>query len=173
MAQFYGLPFYATAGLSDAKCIEAQAGWEGAITNLLVAMAGANFIHDAVGLLEFCMTASYEKYVIDNEIIGEVMRVLQGIEVTPETLGLEVTRSVGPGQNYLSEDHTCKHMRREHFLPTIADRNDRDTWIRMGKKDAYQNAHEIALEILRTHHPKPLDPGKVEIIRKSFEEMEQ
>ncbi len=173
MAQFYGLPFYATAGQSDAKCVDAQAGWEGAITNLLVAMAGANFIHDAVGLLEFCMTASYEKYVIDNEIVGEVMRVLQGIEVNPETLALEVTRKVGPGSNYLSEDHTCDYIRKEHFLPSLADRNDRDTWIELGRKDTFQRAHELALEILRTHRPEPLDPEKVEIIRKSFEEMEQ
>lgn len=173
MAQFYNLPFYATAGQSDAKCLDTQAGWEGAITNLLVGMAGANFIHDAVGLLEFCMTASYEKYVIDNEIIGEVMRVLEGIEVNPATLALEVTRRVGPGRNYLSEDHTCEHMRREHFLPTVADRNDRDTWVRMGQKDTFHRAHEIALEILRTHRPKPLDHQKVETVRGSFEEMVQ
>lgn len=173
MAQFYGLPFYTTAGQSDAKCVDAQAGWEGAITNLLVGMAGGNFIHDAVGLLEFCMTASYEKFVIDNEIVGEVMRVLQGIEVNPETLALEVTRRLGPGSNYVSEDHTCKHMREEHFVPSVADRNDRETWMKLGRKDAFQRAHETVLEILKTHHPKPLDPEKVDIIRKEFEEMVQ
>ena len=173
MAQFYGLPFYATAGQSDAKCMDAQAGWEGAITNLLVAMAGANFIHDAVGLLEFCMTASYEKYVMDNEILGEVVRVLQGIEVNPETLAFEVTRGVGPAENYLREDHTCEYMRREHFLPSLADRNDRETWITMGRKDTFERAHEMALEILKTHHPKPLAAEKVDRIRKEFEEMVQ
>ncbi len=173
MAQFYGIPFYATAGQSDAKFVDAQAGWEGAITNLLVAMAGANFIHDAVGLLEFCMTASYEKYVIDNEIIGEVMRVLQGIEVTPETLALEVTRKVGPGENYLSEDHTCDFLRKEHFIPVLADRNDRETWIKLGRKDTFQRAHEIVLQILKTHQPEPLDPNKTQLIRESFDEMVQ
>jgi len=173
MAQFYGLPFYATAGQSDAKSLDAQAGWEGAITSLLVGMAGANFIHDAVGLLEFCMTASYEKYVMDNEIVGEVMRVLRGIEVNPDTLGFEVTRKVGPGMNYLSEDHTCEYMRQEHFLPTVADRNDRETWIKLGHKDTSERAHEIAVEILSTHEPEPLDPKKVKIIRKTFDEMVQ
>jgi trimethylamine--corrinoid protein Co-methyltransferase len=85
MAQHYELPFYGTAGQSDSKILDAQAGYEGAITNLLVGMAGGNFIHDALGLLEFCLTASYEKYVMDNEILGEVMRVLKGVEVTEET----------------------------------------------------------------------------------------
>ena len=171
MAQFYGLPFYATAGQSDAKCVDAQAGWEGAITNLLVGMAGANFIHDAVGLLEFCLTASYEKYVIDNEIVGEVMRVLQGIEVNPETLALEVTQRVGPGGQFVTDDHTCENIRREHFIPSVADRNDRETWIKLGSKDTFQRAHEVALEILKTHFPQPLNHEKEEIIRKTFKEI--
>jgi len=171
MAQFYGLPFYATAGQSDAKCVDAQAGWEGAITNLLVGMAGANFIHDAVGLLEFCLTASYEKYVIDNEIVGEVMRVLQGIEVNPETLAFEVTRRIGPGGHFVSDDHTCENIRREHFIPSVADRNDRETWIKLGSKDTFQRAHEMALEILKTHFPQPLNHAKEEIIRKTFKEI--
>jgi trimethylamine:corrinoid methyltransferase-like protein len=64
-------------------------------------------------------------------------------------------------------------MRREHFLPTVADRNDRDTWVRLGEKDTFQRAHEIALEILRTHKPRPLDSQKVQIIRDTFDEMVQ
>ncbi len=173
MAQFYGIPFYATAGQSDAKCIDAQAGWEGAITNLLVAMAGANFIHDAVGLLEFCMTACYEKYVIDNEIVGEVIRVLRGIEVSPETLAFEVTRRVGPGENYLSEDHTCDYIRQEHFIPAVADRNDRETWMNSGRKDTFQRAHEMVLEILKTHHPQAIDSEKMAVIKGRFPEIMQ
>jgi trimethylamine--corrinoid protein Co-methyltransferase len=171
MAQFYGLPFYATAGQSDAKCVDAQAGWEGAITNLLVGMAGANFIHDAVGLLEFCMTASYEKYVIDNEIVGEVMRVLKGIEVNPETLAFEVTRRVGPGGHFVSDSHTCEHMRTEHFIPSLADRNTRETWVKMGSKDTAQRAREMACDILKTHEPQPLDAMKKRTIRKTFKEI--
>ena len=101
------------------------------------------------------------------------MRVLRGIEVNPDTLAFEVTRSVGPGKNYLSEDHTCQHMRQEHFLPTVADRNDRETWIKLGGKDTFQRAHEIAVEILSTHEPKPLDPEKIGIIRKTFDDMVQ
>lgn len=171
MAQFYELPYYATAGQSDAKCVDTQAGWEGAITNLLVGMAGANFIHDAVGLMEFCMTVSYEKCVIDNEIIGEVMRVLKGIEVNPETLGLEVTRRVGPGGHFVGEEHTRQHMRGEHFIPSVADRDDDETWRERGKRDTFQRTHHMVLEILRTHNPEPLDPGKEEIIRRIFREI--
>jgi trimethylamine--corrinoid protein Co-methyltransferase len=168
MAQFYGLPFYGTAGQSDSKILDAQAGYEGAITNLLVGMAGGNFIHDAVGLLEFCMTASYEKYVMDNEILGEVMRVLKGVEVTDETLAIDVTASVGPGGNFVAEDHTFDHMREEHFMPTVADRQPRDNWNKAGKKDTYVRCREIALEALKTHKPVPVEESVVKAIRAQF-----
>jgi trimethylamine--corrinoid protein Co-methyltransferase len=168
MAQFYQLPYYGTAGQSDSKVVDGQAGFEGAITNLLVGMAGGNFIHDAVGLLEFCMTASYEKYVMDNEILGEVMRVLKGVQVTDETLAVDVTAQVGAGGNFLGEDHTFDHMREEHFVPTVADRQQRETWEAGGKKDTFTRCHEIALEVLDTHKPKPVDETIVKAIRAKF-----
>ncbi len=168
MAQFYRLPFYGTAGQSDSKILDAQAGFEGAITNLLVGMAGGNFIHDALGLLEFCMTASYEKYVTDNEIIGEVMRVLRGVEVTDDTLAVDVTAAVGPGGNYIQEDHTFEHMRDEHFMPKVADRQPREIWEESGKKDTYARSHEIVLEVLETHKPLLVEEEIVKAIRTKF-----
>lgn len=168
MAQFYDLPFYGTAGQSDSKILDSQAGYEGAITNLLVGMAGGNFIHDAVGLLEFCMTASYEKYVMDNEIIGEVMRVLKGVEVTDETLAVDVTAEVGPGGNFLQEDHTFDHMRNEHFIPKVADRQQRELWEQSEEKDTFTRCHDIVEEVLETHQPAGVDEQIVKEIRSKF-----
>lgn len=168
MAQFYGLPFYGTAGQSDSKVVDGQAGFEGAITNLLVGMAGGNFIHDALGLLEFCMTASYEKYVMDNEILGEVMRVLKGVEVTDETLAVDVIKSVGPGGNFVQEDHTFDHMRDEHFVPVVADRQQREIWEKEGSKDTYKRCNEIAREAIASHKPVPVDEAVVKAIRARF-----
>ncbi len=173
MAQYYELPFYGTAGQSDSKILDAQAGYEGAITNLLVGMAGGNFIHDALGLLEFCLTASYEKYVMDNEILGEVMRVLKGVTVTEETLAVDVTAEVGPGGNFLQEDHTFDHMREEHFVPKIADRKPREKWEATGKKDTFTRCHEIVLEVLETHKAEPVDEEVVKAIRTKFKNFVQ
>ena len=92
MAQYYRLPNYSTAGMSDAKVVDAQAGYEGGMMNLLVAMSGANYIHDAAGLMEFDLTASYEKLVIDDEIIGRCLRVLRGIEITRRHAGARCHR---------------------------------------------------------------------------------
>ena len=132
MAQYLNLPNYTTAGMSDSKVVDAQNGYEKAVTDVLVALSGSNFIHDAAGLVEFASTASYKQYVIDNEIIGMTMRAVRGIEVTDETIALDAYRRVGPGGNFLADPHTIKWMRREHYLPKLGDRQLRINWKRRG-----------------------------------------
>jgi trimethylamine--corrinoid protein Co-methyltransferase len=148
MAQFYKLPFYATGGMSDSNTIDAQGGYESSITALLCALAGANFIHDAAGLMEFALTMSYEKLIIDNEILGMVMRAVKGIEVNDETLAFDVIKEAGPGGHFVSSRHTRTHMRREHYKPTLSNREFRETWEEHGSKDIFQRAREWVEEIL-------------------------
>jgi len=148
MAQFYRLPYYATAGMSDSKVNDSQAGYESAITNLMVALAGGNFIHDAAGFLEFCMTASYDKMVIDNEIIGMVMRAVEGIRVNDETLAFDLIKEEGPGGHFVASRHTRRHMRTEQHLAQLSDRADRSEWQAEGAKDTKARATEKVLEIL-------------------------
>jgi len=126
MAQYFQLPLYSTAGTSDAKDVNIQAAYESAMSNLLVAASGANYIHDAAGLTEFDLTVSYEKLVMDNEILGMCQRVLRGIEVDDETLGTELIIDRGPGQDFLGEEHTVRHMRDEFFVPRLANRDKRE-----------------------------------------------
>ena len=147
MAQFYDLPLYSTAGMSDSKVIDAQSGYESAITNLMVALAGGGIIHDAAGFLEFCMTASYDKIVIDDEIIGMVMRAVEGIRVDDETLAFDLIQKAGPGGHFVSSRHTRRHMRSEQYLPKLSDRNDRVTWEAAGAKDSRMRAAERVREI--------------------------
>jgi trimethylamine--corrinoid protein Co-methyltransferase len=149
MAQFYKLPIYSTAGMSDAKVSDAQAGYESAITNLLVALAGGNFIHDAAGFLEFCMTASYDKLAIDDEIIGMVMRAVEGVRVDDETLAFDLLKEVGPGGHFVSARHTRRHMRKEQFIPRLSDRENRAVWESTGAKDTRERATERVREIMQ------------------------
>lgn len=165
MARYYGLPYYATAGMSDSKVPDVQAGYEKAMTAVLVALAGANYIHDAAGLLEFAMTVSYEQYVIDDEIIGMALRAVRGIEVNEDTLAYEVIKKVGPGGNYLSEPHTVRHMRSEFFYPKVADRRNRARWEAGGATDARERARTIARELLAEHRPEPVPDDVVAEIR--------
>jgi trimethylamine--corrinoid protein Co-methyltransferase len=168
MAQYYQLPLYSTAGMSDSKLPDIQAGYEKALTSLLVGLAGANFIHDAAGPLEFCMSVAYEQYVIDNEIIGMVMRTVRGIEVNDETLALDAIREIGPGGNFLIHPNTLKHMRTELFEPQVADRQLRERWEAAGAKDARERAREIARDILLHHEPHALDGELDEQIQSRF-----
>ncbi len=150
MSQFYQLPFYATGGMTDSKVLDAQSGYESAITNLLCALAGANFIHDAAGLMEFALTMSYEKLVIDNDILGMVMRAVEGIRVDDETLAFDLIKQVGPGGNFVTAKHTRYFMRGEHYQPSLSDRNSREEWEAEGSKTTCEKAAETVREILST-----------------------
>jgi len=156
LAQYYNFPYYAWGGLTDSKIPDIQAGYEKGMTLIMAALAGANYIHNAAGMLESTTTVAYEQYVIDNEIIGMAMRALQGIEVNENTLALKVIDKVGPGGNYLAEAHTVKHMRSELFFPKVSDRSLREKWISKGGKDARERAREIAKNILAEHKPLPI-----------------
>lgn len=164
LAQRYRLPIYATAGMSDSKVPDAQAGYEKMATTMLVAMAGANFIHDAAGFLEFCMTASLEQCVIDDEINGMVMRAVEGVQVDQDALAYDAIRSVGPGGHFTAHPHTVEHMREEFYFPRLADRELRETWESAGGRDAWQRARDRALAILDDHTPEPLPDPVVEQI---------
>ena len=128
MAQHFGIPLYSTGGTSDAKEVDIQAAYESAMSSLLVAMSGANYIHDIAGLMEADLTVSYEKLVMDNEILGMCQRVLRGIEVDDDRLGTDLIIEKGPAKDYLAEEHTIRYMRSEFFQPSLANRQKRDTY---------------------------------------------
>jgi trimethylamine--corrinoid protein Co-methyltransferase len=127
VAQHLEIPLYSTGGTTDAKEVNVQASYESAMSSLLVAMSGANYIHDIAGLMETDLTVSYEKLVVDNEILGMCQRVLGGIEVSDETLATDLMIEKGPGTDYLAEEHTIRHMREEFYMPELANRDKRET----------------------------------------------
>jgi trimethylamine--corrinoid protein Co-methyltransferase len=127
LAQHFELPLYSTGGTTDAKAVNSQSAYESAMSSLLVAMSGANYIHDIAGLMESDLTVSYEKLVLDNEILGMCQRVLRGIEVTDETLATDLLIEKGPASDYIAEEHTVRHMRDEFFVPKLANRDKRSS----------------------------------------------
>jgi trimethylamine--corrinoid protein Co-methyltransferase len=165
----YGLPLYNSSGMTDSKIGDMQAGFEKAMSLVVDALAGANYIHHAAGLLENMSTVSAEQFVIDNEIIGMALRVLRGIEVNDETLAVDVIDRVGPGGNYLMEDFTIHHMRGEFFYPSsVISRELRALWESQGKSDAWERAYKRTVDILKNHKPKPIDRGLDSAIRERF-----
>lgn len=171
MTQFYGLPMYGTAGMSDSKINDSQAGYESALTAMVVGLSGSNFIHDAVGILEMCQVFSYDKMVIDNEILGNVLRLMKGIRTDEDALAFEVMKAVGPGGHYLSDEHTVANFRKEFFLPKVSDRQTRIRWEENGKLTAVDRARNIVNRILGKHVPKPVDSTLKAKIRERFPEI--
>jgi len=169
MAQHFKLPLYSTGGTSDAKKVDVQAAYESATSSLLVAMSGANYIHDAAGLMEADLTVSYDKLVIDNEILGMCQRVLRGIEVNDETLGTEMMVRKGPGSDYLVEDHTLRHMRKEFFVPRLANREKREVLEPGG--DAFAQARAFVDKIRREDHKSRLEANVRREILRGFPEI--
>jgi trimethylamine--corrinoid protein Co-methyltransferase len=159
MAHFYKVPIYNSAGMTEAKLPDIQAGIEKTQSVIQVALAGSNFIHHAAGMLEDMSTIAYEQFVIDNEILGMAMRAVRGIEVNDDTLALDVIDQVGPGNHFLMEDHTLSYMRSEYYTPSdVLNRQSRHNWEQDGGQDARHRAKEIACRILQQHKVTPIDP---------------
>ncbi|MEM3699675.1 MAG: trimethylamine methyltransferase family protein [Candidatus Bathyarchaeia archaeon] len=156
IAKSYRLPTHMYIGLSDAKVIDAQCGFESGLGIVLGALAGINVI-SGPGMLDFENCQSLEKLVIDNEICGMALRLAKGVNVEDETLAFDLIRKVGPGGVYLAERHTLEWIRKEQFIPSeIIDRKEWKVWRDAGKKDIVKRAHEIVEKKLKEHEPEPL-----------------
>jgi len=160
VSQYLKLPMFSTAGCSDSKIPDQQAAIEAAVSIAMSGLSGANLIHD-VGYLEYGLNGSYDLLVMSNEIIGMVKRILGGVIVDADHLALDTIDRVGPGGNYLSEDHTLRYFRSEFWLPELIDRSNWDTWTENGSKTMGQRAHEKVLEIIENFEPEPI-PADIE-----------
>jgi trimethylamine--corrinoid protein Co-methyltransferase len=154
MADFYGMPNFSYGGLSDSKLLDEQAGAEAALSLFQAALAGSTLIHD-VGYMDTGMTASWELIVLGDELIGHLKRILAGIDLTDEQLALDVIESVGPGGNFLMEDHTLRHFR-DVWYPQLINREEYSAWAARGAKPLREVLRERVRWILKNHQPEPL-----------------
>lgn len=154
VAHRYDLPIFGLAGCSDAKVPDEQASAEAALSLILEAMAGAQMAHD-VGYLEGGKCNSIEQIVICDELINYVKRFMAPIEVTDETLALDVIDKIGPQGDFLGSEHTHEHYR-DDWYPRLFDRRPYDAWLAAGGKTLRERAHEKTLNLLDRHHPEPL-----------------
>lgn len=172
LGQFYNLPVYNSSGLADSKIPDIQAGYEKGITGLAAALAGANYIHHSAGFLESMLTVAYEQYVIDDDINGTIMRAVRGIEVTDETLSVDLIHQIcapnGEG-HYLGTQQSLNLMNTEYYYPHTGNRQRRDDWEANGGLDMWERARQETKQILNTHKPQRI-PAEVDAaIRERFE----
>lgn len=158
-----GLPVFGTCGCSDSKELDEQAATEATFSTLMSALCGANLVHD-IGYLEYGLLGSMEMVVLTHEVIGMAKRIMRGIEVNDDTLALDVIDKVGPGGQFLAEDHTLKHFRQEQFFPRLVDRQNWARWVASGRKPMRQRLNEEVRRILSEHEPQQLPQDRREEI---------
>jgi trimethylamine--corrinoid protein Co-methyltransferase len=160
VSKWLGVPMFSTAGCSDAKLLDQQAAIEATLSIVVAALSGANLIHD-VGYLESGLLGSFDMLVMSNEVIGMAKRILGSVKVTPETLAVDVIERVGPGGQYLTQEHTRTHFRSEAWFPALIDRQMRRTWEAGGSQSMADRVRARVLDILEHHEPLPT-PADVE-----------
>ncbi len=168
--KWYGLTCSVGAGMSDAKLPDNQAGYEKGIAVALAAQAGCNNVSESAGMLGSLMGLSYESLVIDNDMLGAVLRTVRGIEVSDETLSVEVIRDAVHGEgHFLRQEQTLALMRSEYAYPQLADRRMPGEWEAAGSPDIRLQAGVRVREILSTHYPEYIDPELDRRIRARFQ----
>ena len=155
MAHFYGLPFFCIAAATDSKVLDAQAGFEYAMSLYNATLNGCNIIHDC-GYLESGLTSSFESILFSDEIIGIIKHMLKPLSFNDETVPLEVMKKVGPGGNFLTEDHTRANFKKSMYFPRFFDRNNFENWEANGSEDILAALNENAKRIFADNQPEKI-----------------
>ncbi|ATW28925.1 hypothetical protein DCMF_26410 [Candidatus Formimonas warabiya] len=159
MARYYQLPVFTTSGCSDAHVFDQQAGLEAGFSLLAHGLAGSNLIHD-LGYMGAGASTSMEMMALCDETVGMVKHFLKGIEITPETLALDVIEKVGPGGNFFAEEHTFHNFKKHLFFPELMNRHAYDKWREAGSTTFATRANKKVRNILENHIvpelPKPI-----------------
>lgn len=170
MHQFYGVPGGAAAGITDSKLPDMQAGWEQMCSNVMAGLSGLNMVYEAAGMHASLLGFCHESLIMGDDIIGQALRCVRGIEVSDDTLALEQIRSVcmgGPG-HYLGTDETLGRMQTDHVYPAMGDRSSPKEWDELGKPDLVQRATARKNEILAQPAAARFDPQTDAEIRARF-----
>jgi trimethylamine--corrinoid protein Co-methyltransferase len=172
MYHHYGIPMWSAVG-TDAHVFDQQAAMEHAFATLMAAQDGANLIHD-VGYLGQGLIGNPAMLVMSNEIISYVKRIMRGFDMTRDLMAIDVIRQIGPGGNYLAEEHTLKHFRQELWQPQSLNRDGPEVWEQKGRKTYGETVTQKTIKILETHRAEPLPEDvqrKIEAMAKNAEEV--
>lgn len=162
LAHHYGLPMFSLAGGSDAKVVDQQAATDAALTLLYDALAGGHLIHDS-GYLESGLTGSLAQLAICDEVIAWIRASIAPVEISDETLALDLVEAVGPDGSFLETDHTLDHYR-ERWYPTLIERHTRAQWTARGALTMAERAAARVEELLAAHQPAPLAPDAADAV---------
>jgi trimethylamine--corrinoid protein Co-methyltransferase len=167
MGKFYDLPVFGLGGSTDSKALDQQCAAEATLSLFTAHLNGANIIHDC-GFMDAGMQGSLQLMAIDNDLIGFIRAATAPVEVSDETLALDVVEELGPTGDYLAHEHTYEHFR-EPFYSKLADKRQYDDWVNQGAATMEERAAEQVESILESHEPEPLPNGIQERLRQIVE----
>ncbi|MEL6219132.1 MAG: trimethylamine methyltransferase family protein, partial [Pseudomonadota bacterium] len=171
MHAFYGLPGGAAAGIADAKLPDMQAGWEQSVSNVMAGLSGLNMVYESVGMHASLLGFCFESLILGDDMLGQVIRCVRGIEVDEDSISLETIRSVcleGPG-HYLGHAQTLGRMQTDYVYPRIADRTSPKEWEERERPAPLDGAIKMKHEILNGHFPQHVSPERDRAARAAFE----
>ncbi|MCK6452842.1 MAG: trimethylamine methyltransferase family protein [Alphaproteobacteria bacterium] len=163
MARRYRLP-YRSSNTNAANTVDAQAAYESEMSIWAAVMGHANLVYHATGWLEGGLVASFEKMVIDAEMLQMMAAFLEPIVVDRESVAIDAMEEVGPGGHFFGAAHTMARYETAFYQPLVSDWRNFQSWQEAGARSATERAHAIAKALLKAYEPPPLDPARLEAI---------
>ena len=158
LARRYGLPFR-SSNTTASNTVDAQAAYESAMSLWGAVMGGANLVNHAAGWLEGGLTASFEKLIIDAEMLQMVAAYLEPIDVDDAALALDAIAEVGHGGHFFGSPHTIERYESAFYAPLVSDWRNFESWVEAGSVDATERAHRIWRQLLDQYEQPVLDPA--------------
>jgi len=158
LARRYNIP-YRTSNTNASNTLDAQAAYESALSLWALTQGGGNFIMHAAGWSEGGLTASFEKFILDVDMLQMVAEFLKPLDVSEDALGLDAVRDVGPGGHYFGTAHTLARYETAFYSPILSDWRNFETWTEAGRPTTYDHANRVFKEKLNEYERPPLDPA--------------
>ena len=163
LARKVGVP-YRSSNVNASNCVDAQATYESQMSLWAAVQGHANLLMHGAGWIEGGLCASFEKMIIDAEMLQAMAEFLRPLTVDDASLGLEAIKDVGPGGHFFGTTHTLERYESAFYAPLVSDWNNFENWQDNGSKDATLRAHEIYQRMLDAYQPPAIDVAAAEAI---------
>lgn len=163
LARRVGLP-WRTSNVTGSPAVDAQAAYESQMSIWGAVLGGASILYQGAGWLEGGLTASFEKLILDAEMLQQIAQVLQPLVVDDDALGLDAIAEVGPGGHFFGSSHTLARFETAFYQPMLSDWRNFETWQEDGARTATQRANIIWKRLLAEFEPPPMDPGRADAL---------
>lgn len=163
LGRYIGVPFR-SSNVTAANAVDAQAAYESQMSLWGACMGGAHLVNHAAGWMHGGLTASFEKLIVDAEMLQMMAAYFEPISVTPDTLAVDAIAAVGPAGHFFGADHTMSRYETAFYSPLLSNWDNHDQWLEQGAVTADRRAHIIWKQLLADYESPPIDPARLEAI---------